>query len=121
MNRNIFSALSEYIDDSSIIYIVCCLLQCDDADLFGTFFSSLPKYIHDSTIIYIVCCLLQCDDADLFRTFSSSLPKYIHDSTIIYIVCCLLKLLSLFNKKKPETIRKLCKFIDIINKKISSP
>ena len=32
-----------------------------------------------------------------------------------------LKLSSLFNKKKPETIRKLCKLIDIINKKISSP
>ena len=31
------------------------------------------------------------------------------------------KLSSLFNKKKPETIRKLCKLIDIINKKISSP
>ena len=32
-----------------------------------------------------------------------------------------LKLSSLFNKKKPETVRKLCKLIDIINKKISSP
>ena len=32
-----------------------------------------------------------------------------------------LKLSSLFNKKKLETIRKLCKLIDIINKKISSP
>jgi hypothetical protein len=32
-----------------------------------------------------------------------------------------LKLSSLFNKKKPEAIRKLCKLIDIINKKISSP
>ena len=32
-----------------------------------------------------------------------------------------LKLSSLFNKKKSETIRKLCKLIDIINKKISSP
>jgi hypothetical protein len=32
-----------------------------------------------------------------------------------------LKLSSLFNKKKPETIRKLCQLIDIINKKISSP
>jgi hypothetical protein len=32
-----------------------------------------------------------------------------------------LKLSSLFSKKKPETIRKLCKLIDIINKKISSP
>ena len=31
-----------------------------------------------------------------------------------------LKLSSLFNKKKPETIRKLCKLIDMINKKISS-
>jgi hypothetical protein len=31
-----------------------------------------------------------------------------------------LKLSSLFNKKKPETIRKLCKLIDIINKKMSS-
>ena len=28
---------------------------------------------------------------------------------------------SLFNKKKPETIRELCKLIDVINKKISSP
>ena len=32
-----------------------------------------------------------------------------------------LKLSSLLNKKKPETIRKLCKLIDIMNKKISSP
>jgi hypothetical protein len=32
-----------------------------------------------------------------------------------------LKLSSLFNKKKPETVRKLCKLIDIINMKISSP
>ena len=32
-----------------------------------------------------------------------------------------LKLSSLFNKKKPETVRKLCKLIDIINKKNSSP
>ena len=32
-----------------------------------------------------------------------------------------LKLSSLFSKMKPETIRKLCKLIDIINKKISSP
>ena len=32
-----------------------------------------------------------------------------------------LKLSSLFNKKKPGTICKLCKLIDIINKKISSP
>jgi hypothetical protein len=32
-----------------------------------------------------------------------------------------LKLWSLFIKKKPETIRKLCKLIDIINNKISSP
>jgi hypothetical protein len=32
-----------------------------------------------------------------------------------------LKLSSLFSKKKPETVRKLCKLIDIINKKISSP
>ena len=28
---------------------------------------------------------------------------------------------SLFNKKKPETIRELCKLIDVINKKINSP
>ena len=32
-----------------------------------------------------------------------------------------LKLSSLLNNKKPETVRKICKLIDIINKKISSP
>jgi hypothetical protein len=32
-----------------------------------------------------------------------------------------LKLSSLFSKRKPETVRKLCKLIDMINKKISSP
>jgi hypothetical protein len=33
----------------------------------------------------------------------------------------LLKLSSLLSKKKPATIRKLCKLIDVMNKKIRSP
>ena len=41
------------------------------------------------------------------------IPKYFFNRPIT------LKLSSLFNKKKPETVRKLCKLIDIINKKIS--
>jgi hypothetical protein len=43
------------------------------------------------------------------------IPKYVFNRPSA------LKRLSLFNKNKHETIRKLCKLIDIMNKKISSP
>ena len=57
--------------------------------------------------------VLQCPNFVTDRKYL--IPKYFFNRPST------LKLSSLFNKKKPETIRKLCQLIDIINKKISSP
>jgi hypothetical protein len=57
--------------------------------------------------------VLQCPNFVTDR--KNLIPKYFFNRPST------LKLLSLFNKKKPETVRKLCKLIDIINKKIGSP
>ena len=57
--------------------------------------------------------LIQCPNFVTDR--KNLIPKYFFNRPNT------LKLSSLFKKKKPETIRKLCKLLDIINKKISSP
>jgi len=57
--------------------------------------------------------VLQCPNFITER--KNIIPKYVFNRSNA------LKLSSLFNKKKPKTIRKLCKLIDIMNKKISSP
>jgi hypothetical protein len=53
-----------------------------------------------------------------YPNFTSERKKY---NSKIFFQQAKRILSSLFNKKKPETIRKLCKLIDIINKKINSP
>jgi hypothetical protein len=57
--------------------------------------------------------VLQCPNFVSDR--KNLIPKY------CFIKPNTLKLSLLFSKKKPETIGKLCKLIDIINKKISCP
>jgi hypothetical protein len=57
--------------------------------------------------------VLQCPNFVTDR--KNLIPKYFFNRPST------LKLSSLFSKKKPETILKLCKLIDIINKKINSP
>jgi hypothetical protein len=70
--------------------------------------SRLWVYIDDEFHYVLQCPNFVTDRKNL-------IPKYIFNRTNT------LKLSSLFNKKKPETVRKLCKLIDIINKKMSSP